>query len=152
MRQRQWCEVLKVIWDVILANCNDNEQAARVNADRFVIFWIEAAKRQLLIRIEKLINEIEGISEQLSVPRLYPVIGIRAVEKLDDADKRYGEALRAKALVKNRRDRHYAFYDEIDYDTIVENKKHGRMVLRKHLQIRNLKCGISLNLTHIQVK
>ena len=115
-------EVLKVIWDVILANCNDNEQAARVNADRFVIFWIESSKKTVTYRIEKLINEIEGISEQLSVPRLYPVIGIRAVEKLDDADKRYGEALRAKALVKNRRDRHYAFYDEIDYDTIVENK------------------------------
>lgn len=116
-------EVLKVIWDVILANCNDNEQAARVNADRFVIFWIESSKKTVTYRIEKLINEIEGISEQLSVPRLYPVIGIRAVEKLDDADKRYGEALRAKALVKNRRDCHYAFYDEIDYDTIVENKK-----------------------------
>lgn len=116
-------EVLKVIWDVILANCNDNEQAARVNADRFVIFWIESSKKTVTYRIEKLINEIEGISEQLSVPRLYPVIGIRAVEKLDDADKRYGEALRAKALVKYRRDRHYAFYDEIDYDTIVENKK-----------------------------
>lgn len=116
-------EVLKVIWDVILANCNDNEQAARVNADRFVIFWIESSKKTVAYRIEKLINEIEGISEQLSVPRLYPVIGIRAVEKLDDADKRYGEALRAKALVKYRRDRHYAFYDEIDYDTIVENKK-----------------------------
>ena len=115
-------EVLKVIWDVILANCNDNEQAARVNADRFVIFWIESSKKTVTYRIEKLINEIEGISEQLSVPRLYPVIGIRAVEKLDDADKLYGEALRAKALVKNRRDRHYAFYDEIDYDTIVENK------------------------------
>ena len=116
-------EVLKVIWDVIMANCNDNEQAARVNADRFVIFWIERSKKTVTYHIEKLINEIEGISEQLSVPRLYPVIGIRAVEKLDDADKRYGEALRAKALVKNRRDRHYAFYDEIDYDTIVENKK-----------------------------
>lgn len=115
-------EILKAIWDVILANCNDNEQAARVNADRFVIFWIESSKKTVTYRIEKLINEIEGISEQLSVPRLYPVIGIRAVEKLDDADKRYGEALRAKALVKNRRDRHYAFYDEIDYDTIVENK------------------------------
>ena len=115
-------EVLKVIWDVIMANCNDNEQAARVNADRFVIFWIESSKKTVTYRIEKLINEIEGISEQLSVPRLYPVIGIRAVEKLDDADKRYGEALRAKALVKNRRDRHYAFYDEIDYDTIVDNK------------------------------
>ena len=116
-------EVLKAIWDVIMANCNDNEQAARVNADRFVIFWIERSKKTVTYRIEKLINEIEGISEQLSVPRLYPVIGIRAVEKLDDADKRYGEALRAKALVKNRRDRHYAFYDEIDYATIVENKK-----------------------------
>ena len=116
-------EILKAIWDVILANCNDNEQAARVNADRFVIFWIESSKKTVTYRIEKLINEIEDISEQLSVPRLYPVIGIRAVEKLDDADKRYGEALRAKALVKDRRDRHYAFYDEIDYDTIVENKK-----------------------------
>ena len=116
-------EVLKAIWDVIMANCNDNEQAARVNADRFVIFWIERSKKTVTYRIEKLINEIEGISEQLSVPRLYPVIGIRAVEKLDDADKRYGEALRAKSLIKNRRDRHYAFYDEIDYDTIVENKK-----------------------------
>lgn len=116
-------EVLKVIWDVIMANCNDNEQAARVNADRFVIFWIESSKKTVTYRIEKLINEIEGISEQLNVPRLYPVIGIRAVEKLDDADKRYGEALRAKSLIKNRRDRHYAFYDEIDYDTIVENKK-----------------------------
>lgn len=95
-------EVLKVIWDVILANCNDNEQAARVNADRFVIFWIESSKKTVTYRIEKLINEIEGISEQLSVPRLYPVIGIRAVEKLDDADKRYGEALRAKALADKK--------------------------------------------------
>lgn len=48
MRQRRGDEVLKVIWDVIMANCNDNEQAARVNADRFVIFWLKAAKRQLL--------------------------------------------------------------------------------------------------------
>ena len=116
-------EVLKVIWDVIMANCNDYEQAARVNADRFVIFWIESSNKTVSYRIEKLIIEFECISEQLSVPRLFLVIGIRAVEKLDDADKRYGEALRAKSLIKNRRDRHNALYDEIDYDTIVENKK-----------------------------
>ena len=116
-------EVLKVIGDVIKSNCNDNELSARVNADRFVMFWIESSKKTVTYRIEKLINEIESISEQLSVPRLFPVIGIRATEKLDDADKRYGEALRAKSIIKYRRDRHYAFYDEIDYDTIVENKK-----------------------------
>ncbi len=116
-------ETLLAIWKLLRENVSDNELAARVNADRFVLFLQAADKADLEKRINHLIKQIEKIPTQLNIPALFPVFGIYFVESLNEADKCYGFAVQAKHLVKGRRDRHYAFYDEIDYKRLMENKE-----------------------------
>lgn len=116
-------ETLLALWKLLRENVSDNELVARVNADRFALFWQVSDKEALEKRLEKLITAIEEIPEQLNIPPLFPVFGINYVEALNDADKSYGFALQAKHLIKGRRDRHYAFYDEIDYQKMMENKE-----------------------------
>lgn len=116
-------EALLALWGLLRKNVNDSELVARVNADRFVLFWQADDKAALEQRIKNLIRAIKEIPEKLNIPPLFPVLGIYYVESLEDADKCYGYALQAKHLVKGRRDKHYAFYDEIDYQRLMENKK-----------------------------
>ncbi len=116
-------ETLFALWKVLRENVKENELAARVNADRFVLFLQEKDKEALEARLQGLIVEIGKISEQLNIPNLFPVFGIYYAEALDESDKYYGYALQAKHLVKGRRDRHYAYYEEIDSKKILENKE-----------------------------
>ncbi len=116
-------ETLLALWKILRENVSDNELVARVNADRFVLFLQAVDKADLENRIYHLIKKIEKIPTQLNIPALFPVFGIYYVESLKEADKCYGFAVQAKHLVKGRRDRHYAFYDEIDYKKLMENKE-----------------------------
>ncbi len=116
-------EALLAVWKVLRANVSDSELVARVNADRFVLFWQEESKEAVEKRIRLLIAEISKIPHQLSIPALFPVFGVCYVEALEEADKCYGYATQAKHLIKGRRDRHYAFYDELDYQKLLENKE-----------------------------
>lgn len=116
-------ETLLTLWKLLRENVSDNELVARVNADRFVLFLQARDRENLENRINYLIKKIEKIPAQLNIPALFPVFGIYYVEALDEADKCYGFAVQAKHLVKGRRDRHYAFYDEIDYKKLMENKE-----------------------------
>ncbi len=115
-------EALLAVWKVLRGNVSDSELVARVNADRFVLFWQEKDKDAVEKRIRMLIAEIGKIPSQLGIPALFPVFGICYVEALEEADKCYGYATQAKHLIKGRRDRHYAFYDELDYQKLLENK------------------------------
>ena len=116
-------EALLAVWGVLRENVSDNELVARVNADRFVLFWQEENKEDVEKRIRMLIAKIEKIPHELNIPALFPVFGICYVEALEDADKCYGYATQAKHIIKRRRDRHYAFYDELDYQKLLENKQ-----------------------------
>ncbi|MCM1101866.1 MAG: EAL domain-containing protein [Clostridium sp.] len=116
-------ETLLELWKLLLQNVSDSEMAARVNADRFALFWQEGSREALEIRLEELITDISLLSGQLKIPPMFPVFGIYYTDTLDEPDKYYGYAVQAKHLVKGRRDKHYAFYDEIDYKQLVENRK-----------------------------
>lgn len=116
-------ETLLALWKLLRENVTENEMVARVNADRFVLFLQEQDKASLENRLQKLIEAIGKIPEQLNIPSLFPVFGIYYANTLDEADKYYGFALQAKHLVKGRRDRYYAFYDEIDSQKIIENRE-----------------------------
>lgn len=116
-------EVLCEVWRLIKQSCREDEIFARVTADRFIVFWTGRDKEEAACCAEKLAEQIEAASERLGVPRLFPVIGIYAADKLENIDECYGDALSAVSLIKGRRDRNYAFYDELDHDAAAENRK-----------------------------
>jgi EAL domain-containing protein (putative c-di-GMP-specific phosphodiesterase class I)/GGDEF domain-containing protein len=112
-------ETLLELWKILLNSVSETEMVARVNADRFVLFLQAEDREQLEKRLQDLIQQIHDISPRLNIPLLFPVFGIYYTEALDEPDKCYGYAVQAKHLVKGRRDRHYAFYDEIDYEQVL---------------------------------
>lgn len=118
-------EALVALWKILSAHTMavEGELLARVNADRFVMLWEAAGKVEVESRLQEIIAEILKLSEQLKIPKLFPVFGIYQIEKMEEADNLYGNAVQAKHLVKGRRDRHYAFYDEIDRAMVLENRK-----------------------------
>lgn len=116
-------ETLLELWRVLRDNVTETEMVARVNADRFVLFWQAESKEALEERLKRLIADIAAISGRLNIPPLFPVFGIYGTKTMDEPDKYYGYAIQAKHLVKGRRDKQYAFHDEIDYGQLVENRR-----------------------------
>lgn len=115
-------KVISKVWRAISANIRKEEPAARIYADRFVLFLAEDKRELVEKRILALIDDIEEIAEQLGSPRIVPVLGIYKMVGSEPVENAYGNAVHAKALVKGRRDRNYAFYDEVDYNGVMEKR------------------------------
>lgn len=114
---------LVAVWKVLHGSIRDNELAARIYADRFVLFLVEDEKQKVRERLDKLVADVSKVSEQMNIPRVVPVFG--AYEVLgngSEVEKDYGNAVQAKQLVKGRRDCNYAFYEELDYNQVLENR------------------------------
>ena len=122
-------EVLRVIWEIFETETGENELAAHVNADRFILFWMDENQENIKQRLEHVIRKIEEIPERLEIPNLFPVFGIFHTIVLDEIDPLYGNAVQAKHQSKGRRDRHYIFYDELNHESIQENR-----VLEEHFE------------------
>ncbi len=116
-------QVLRVIWEIFETETGENELAAHVNADRFILFWMDENQEKIKQRLEHVIRKIEEIPERLEIPNLFPVFGIFHTIVLDEIDPLYGNAVQAKHQIKGRRDRHYIFYDELNHESIQENRE-----------------------------
>lgn len=116
-------EVLRAIWEIFENETGENELAAHVNADRFILFWMDENQENIKQRLEHVIKKIEEIPERLEIPNLFPVFGIFHTIVLDEIEPLYGNAVQAKHQIKGRRDRHYIFYDELNHESIQENRE-----------------------------
>ena len=116
-------EMLRVIWEIFETETGENELAAHANADRFILFWMDENQENIKQRLEYVIRKIEEIPERLEIPNLFPVFGIFHTIVLDEIDPLYGNAVQAKHQIKGRRDRHYIFYDELNHESIQENRE-----------------------------
>lgn len=123
-------EVLRAIWDIFEKETGENELAAHVNADRFVLFWMEESQDAVKERLGCVIKKIEEIPERLEIPNLFPVFGIFHTTVLDEIDPLYGNAVQAKHQIKGRRDRNYMFFDELNHDSIQKKRE-----LEDHFEI-----------------
>lgn len=116
-------EVLRAIWEIFENETGENELAAHVNADRFILFWMDENQENIKQRLEHVIKKIEEIPERLEIPNLFPVFGIFHTIVLDEIEPLYGNAVLAKHQIKGIRDRHYMFYDELNHESIQENRE-----------------------------
>lgn len=115
--------VLTHIWDVLCNAIGEGEHAARIYADRFVMFLAEEDRERIKERIEQVICDLKNISEVLNTPRVVPLIGIYETTNREPLENDYGKAVQAKNLVKGRRDKSYAFYEEVDITQELEKRE-----------------------------
>lgn len=116
-------KVLYLVWEIMINRMRKGELAARIYADRFVMFLSEDSSEKVRERLDELIQSITKLSGTLNIPRLIPVFGIFETFNQDPLERDYGNALQAKQSVKGRRDCSYAFYEELDYNQVLENRE-----------------------------
>lgn len=116
-------EALRKTWELIHMSVKDNELAARIYADRFIMFLTDDDREFVKKRLNQLREKIAGVSEILGIPRVIPVFGVYHVTEHGETETDYGNAVQAKRLVKGRRDCCYAFYDELDYAQVLEDRQ-----------------------------
>lgn len=114
-------ETLQQIWKVFENGIHTEELAARVNADRFILFLSEDTKENIEKRILQFSVELSALSETLNVPRIHPSFGIYHFTNAEMLENAYSHAIQAKHLVKGHRDRIFAFYDEVNSEQVAEN-------------------------------
>lgn len=116
-------QVLFLVWKILANSMRKEELAARIYADRFVMFLTEDDKEEVKKRLDELVPNIMKLSGTLNIPRLIPVFGIYETLNQEQLEKDYGNAVQAKKSVKGRRDCSYAFYEELDYNQVLENRE-----------------------------
>ena len=115
-------ETLAEVWNILQSSTHLGEFSARVNADRFILFLRDKDRRTLEPRLECLCQDISNLSTKLNIPRIFPLCGVYETNDHKEVEQNYGKAVQAKYLVKGKRTKHYAFYDELDIEQLSEDR------------------------------
>lgn len=116
-------EVLQHVWNILCRQLNEDELAAHIHADRFIFFWSDNARLSLSERLARLNEETAQIAPELNTPRVMLYMGIYHTDTPEYTEEGYGCANQAKHAVKNRLDKNYSLYDEIDFQRWLDDHK-----------------------------
>lgn len=116
-------ETLQSVSKVLQSHLKRDEFFARIDADRFLVIFWDKDKTSLEPRLQEICKDLEALSVELNIPRIFPLFGIYETSDHQEVEQNYGKAVQAKHIIKGNRSRHYAFYDEINMNQILENKQ-----------------------------
>ena len=113
-------ETLQSVSKVLQSHLKRDEFFARIDADRFLVIFWDKDKASLEPRLQEICKDLEALSVELNIPRIFPLFGIYETSDHQEVEQNYGKAVQAKHIIKGNRSRHYAFYDEINMNQILQ--------------------------------
>ena len=116
-------ETIKKVWEIVNGNVGERELAAHGGGDHYVLYLQEVYKNHLMERLQKITEEIEGVAEELEIISIHPYFGIYELKAQVDPEEAYNYANQAKKLVKGDKTKNIAFYEEINFQKIMDNKQ-----------------------------
>jgi len=115
-------ETLQCIWKIIAERLKEGELAAHINADHYVMFLREDKNEDVIRRVGEISEAIVELASKINIVSILPYFGIYQTMNLEDPEESYSKANQAKHLVRGNRKKNWAFYEEVDYDRMVEDK------------------------------
>ncbi len=116
-------ETLQCIWKIIAERLKEGELAAHINADHYVIFLREDKNEEVIRRVGEISDAVVELASKINIVSILPYFGIFQTMNTEDPEESYSKANQAKHLVRANRKKNWAFYEEVDYDKMVEDKK-----------------------------
>lgn len=115
-------ETLQCVWNIIETNLKSNELAAHINADHYIMYLRSDSKEDIVERIRNISESVAEMAAKINIVSIWPYFGIYETDNLEDPEESYSKANQAKHLVKGNRKKNWAFYEEVDYEKMVEDK------------------------------
>ncbi len=116
-------ETLQCIWQIIAERLKEGELAAHINADHYVIFLKEDKNEEVIRRVGEISDAVVELASKINIVSILPYFGIFQTMNTEDPEESYNKANQAKHLVRANRKKNWAFYEEVDYERMVEDKK-----------------------------
>lgn len=116
-------EILREIWLCIQRIIGENDLAAHINADHFIIYFATENRSEVVADLERLTAELGRRSAELNVPQQIPYFGISAWSPENRIEQIYNEANIARHEVKERKDINHAFFSQADASRILAEKQ-----------------------------
>lgn len=116
-------EMIKKTWKLVSESIKNNELAARVRDDYFVLFLEMSDASTIAARLERLSSEIHDIAISYQVPGIRACFGLFPMDNTVSIDDAYNKAKIGRDFAKERHDKCYAFYNEIDHEELMKNQR-----------------------------
>lgn len=115
-------ETLQCVWNIIATQLKNGELAAHINADHYIMFLKGVSRDEIVQRIADISDDVVGLAQKINIVSIFPYFGIFETDNTEDPEESYSKANQAKHLVRGNRNKNWAFYEEVDYDKMVEDK------------------------------
>ena len=116
-------DMIKKTWELVCRSIKSGELAARVRDDYFVLFLEMADASEITPRLEKISSEIHDIAISYQVPGIRACFGLFPMDNTISIDDAYNKAKVGRDFAKERHDKCYAFYNEIDHEELLMNQR-----------------------------
>ena len=116
-------DMIKKTWELIKQSIKDNEYAARVRDDYFVMLLNMSDDTDVSRRLEQLSDEVHDLAIAYDAPGVRACFGIYPMEDITALDDSYNKAKIGCEFAKERHDKCYAFYSEVDHEELLKNQQ-----------------------------
>ena len=116
-------DMIKKTWELIKQSIKDNEDAARVRDDYFVMLLNMSSDADVSRRLEQLSDEVHDLAIAYDAPGVRACFGIYPMEDITALDDSYNKAKIGREFAKERHDKCYAFYSELDHEELLKNQQ-----------------------------
>lgn len=116
-------DMIKKTWALIKQSIKDNEYAARVRDDYFVMLLNMSDDTDVSRRLEQLSDEVHDLAIAYDAPGVRACFGIYPMEDITALDDSYNKAKIGCEFAKERHDKCYAFYSELDHEELLKNQQ-----------------------------
>lgn len=116
-------DMIKKTWELIKQSIKDNEYAARVRDDYFVMLLNMSDDTNVSRRLKQLSDEVHDLAIAYDAPGVRACFGIYPMENITALDDSYNKAKIGCAFAKERHDKCYAFYSKVDHEELLKNQQ-----------------------------
>lgn len=110
-------------WEIISSGLREQEAAAHINADHFVMLLNESEDSFLIERLTDLTVKMGSLATELDTPQVVPYFGICEWKVGDSVVETENKAITARREVKASSERNYEFFTKEHSDKMLEDKK-----------------------------
>lgn len=111
------------IWQMLVSGLKEDEFAAHVRDDIYIMFLLASDDDSLLERLKHISDRINRRAKQIQVKGIHARYGIYHMNESDELQDAYGKARMAREHAKIHKEQRYAFYDEIDHERIQQDEQ-----------------------------
>lgn len=115
--------VIQKIWELLSNSVHENEYAAHINADQFIMYFSDEERAVMQTRLNTVKEQIYDLTARMNVPHVEPYFGVCGLDDYEKIEKVHNRAVQARNSIKGRRDVNICFYEDELFQQILDNKQ-----------------------------